>query len=349
MYLGRPSIIALLINCFVKVLVGRWSLNEALYYDRKRLSVVMGDVRDASFVYSDMIRMAPYASVSQSGFHLDMDDLLSLRYEKFSTSNSVGFGFSEGFFNGGSGALVLRLIKRVSAYVFKLESNLISKREIYWANTAKTVSLVSPDECAELERKSNINVFNLPMAISSPSVRWKRRSFVEKGLVGVFVGSIDIPGNYLSIEKYLSMIRRNGAPFKLRVIGVASDSSIGKLSHPDIEYLGYVEDMDHIFLNSDFVFCPIHGGTGIKTKVVEALSYGIPVLTTQDGLSGLAIPEELVFKFDLSDNSIYGLEERYTSLASDSAVDSRINYFATNFGSDIIHKKWCKVFMQYQA
>lgn len=55
----------------------------------------------------------------------------------------------------------------------------------------------------------------------------------------------------------------------------------------NISLISYATKLDDIYTKTKIVFCPLRGGTGVKVKVVEALSYGIPVVTTSWGLSGI--------------------------------------------------------------
>lgn len=51
--------------------------------------------------------------------------------------------------------------------------------------------------------------------------------------------------------------------------------------------LGVVEDLKSLFVDAKVFMCPMLSGTGIKIKVVEALSYGMPVVTNIRGIDGL--------------------------------------------------------------
>lgn len=50
--------------------------------------------------------------------------------------------------------------------------------------------------------------------------------------------------------------------------------------------LGEVDDLGHVYTQSRVAICPLQSGTGMKVKVVEALSYGLPVVTTSWGVIG---------------------------------------------------------------
>ncbi len=48
----------------------------------------------------------------------------------------------------------------------------------------------------------------------------------------------------------------------------------------------YLEKLDDIYTGSRISICPLLGGTGLKIKIVEALSFGLPVITTNKGVAG---------------------------------------------------------------
>jgi glycosyltransferase involved in cell wall biosynthesis len=50
---------------------------------------------------------------------------------------------------------------------------------------------------------------------------------------------------------------------------------------------GFVEDMRPYIAKSSIVICPHISGTGIKNKVLEAMSMGKPVITTPVGSLGI--------------------------------------------------------------
>lgn len=67
---------------------------------------------------------------------------------------------------------------------------------------------------------------------------------------------------------------------------------IGKISNaiPDkknITKKQFVSDLSETYKNSKIAICPMLSGTGLKIKIVEALSYGIPVVCNTRGVDGL--------------------------------------------------------------
>ncbi|WP_109513118.1 glycosyltransferase family 4 protein [Pseudomonas ovata] len=58
---------------------------------------------------------------------------------------------------------------------------------------------------------------------------------------------------------------------------------------PRIEWLGYVPDLRALQGRSALFFAPLRQGGGSKLKILEAMAAGLPVMTTRQGVSGLAV------------------------------------------------------------
>lgn len=58
-------------------------------------------------------------------------------------------------------------------------------------------------------------------------------------------------------------------------------------NHANITKIPFVEDLSECYSNTRLAICPMLTGTGIKIKVVEALSYGLPVVCNLRGIDGL--------------------------------------------------------------
>ena len=59
------------------------------------------------------------------------------------------------------------------------------------------------------------------------------------------------------------------------------------------------DEMDACFRNASIYFSPVNLGSGMKTKVAEAISYGLPVVASEHSVFGYEVLEirSLVFKY----------------------------------------------------
>lgn len=118
---------------------------------------------------------------------------------------------------------------------------------------------------------------------------WKPNK--EKCLL--FVGSAKYFPNREAIEWLASTVipelRRRDITIKLNVAGTSSDEMLPQFLTEGVNYLGFVSDLEleNLHLNSTLFICPVVLGGGIKIKVLEAASYGIPVVATLESLRGI--------------------------------------------------------------
>ena len=56
---------------------------------------------------------------------------------------------------------------------------------------------------------------------------------------------------------------------------------------PNLHFMGTVAELPQFYQKIDIVMCPILYGAGLKIKCVEALAYGVPLVTTSVGAQGL--------------------------------------------------------------
>lgn len=97
------------------------------------------------------------------------------------------------------------------------------------------------------------------------------------------------------IHRLMPEIRRIDSTITLTVIGT-SKRDIGLIDDiPGISFAGFVSDekLRALHLACDLFVCPIIVGGGIKIKLLEACSYGIPVIATEESLRGMAFLHDI--------------------------------------------------------
>jgi GT2 family glycosyltransferase len=108
-------------------------------------------------------------------------------------------------------------------------------------------------------------------------------SFAERrGLL--FVGSSHHPPNLKAIEWFLEEIQPAidlpDEDKKLVVVGSGTDKWIDRFAPEQVEVLGFVDDLATVFDRVRVFVAPLQFGAGIKGKVLEAMSHGVPIVGT---------------------------------------------------------------------
>lgn len=91
---------------------------------------------------------------------------------------------------------------------------------------------------------------------------------------------------------------------------------------PWVRLLGFVEDIQEFYESVDVVISPVTMGTGINVKTVQAIAYGMPLLTTEWGSKGVDTSEPLHKLASLDDlvRTLLQLVERPAELERLAAV-----------------------------
>lgn len=105
----------------------------------------------------------------------------------------------------------------------------------------------------------------------------------------IYYGAMNRKENYLSviwfIENVMPLI--DDLDISLEIIGGKPNSELKKYENGRIHVLGYVRDVSPYFQKGLCLAAPLVLGAGVKIKVLEAMSSGIPVLTNAIGIEGI--------------------------------------------------------------
>ena len=166
----------------------------------------------------------------------------------------------------------------------------ISQSQLNIASEVEHVILVSEDEAREFNRASETNKVSVIWAeyeAQKTEIDWKH----SKGLI--FVGGFRHLPNLEGIEwfadKVIPILNELGFEAPIRVVGTGLNTQkIAELEARGLKMLGGVEDLTTIYKESRIAIVPLLNGAGRKGKVGEALSYGIPIVSTSVGTEGFS-------------------------------------------------------------
>lgn len=97
-----------------------------------------------------------------------------------------------------------------------------------------------------------------------------------------FNNTFNVEGLEWFLEKVYPLLKKD-----LKILLVGSATNGLKIKYENVDILPFVPDLDEIYENVKVVICPMFQGTGMKVKVVEAMSRGLPVVCNERGVDGL--------------------------------------------------------------
>lgn len=108
--------------------------------------------------------------------------------------------------------------------------------------------------------------------------------------VGTFGYNANRDGARWLIREVLPVIRETGMEVEVELAGPWPDwVDISDYQAPEVVVSGYVESIVDVYRRSSLVVCPLRFGSGTRLKIIEAWSYGCPVLSTSKGAEGLLV------------------------------------------------------------
>lgn len=86
------------------------------------------------------------------------------------------------------------------------------------------------------------------------------------------------------IEKVMPLLPKE---FRFVVVGARPQKELLEMQDERVRVLGFVENIGPYFSESICLAAPLLLGAGIKVKILEAMSAGVPVLTNEIGIEGI--------------------------------------------------------------
>ena len=103
------------------------------------------------------------------------------------------------------------------------------------------------------------------------------------------MGNLKVAANVDSLDMIIRQILpKLQFDYKFYVVGVVPDDvKEAYADNPKIIFCGRVDDPRDVLGKCEIFLSPIAYGTGIKTKILEAMAMGLPVVTNSIGVEGI--------------------------------------------------------------
>jgi len=278
------------------------------FYSNKLNNYVQKNYKDYDFVFCQSVRAAQYViNLKFKKKILDMGDLYSKNYSQTSKAKSI--------FNP-------------SKFIYYIESILMKKYEnLCFYNFSKTL-LFSKKEINTIEHKKGKKILQINFGIDEIINKFK---YNKKNNKIIFIGNMNYLPNKIAcnnfIKNILPKILKIDANIQFHVIGEIS--KINKFlwgKNNSIKVHGKVKNLKPVLSNSFCGLANLNISSGIQTKLLTYMSYGIPSISSQqvlnnfDAIKSKTLPSykneneliKLIFK--LKNDKNYSLSISYKSL-----------------------------------
>lgn len=137
-------------------------------------------------------------------------------------------------------------------------------------------------------------VFFLPILFKAKSLF----SFGERAPLILFIGGLswwpNKDGLLWFYQKVYLLVKKEIPRVNLVVIGTHPPKEILKIGEKDssVQIKGYVRNIKPFFSQAGVFIAPIRAGSGVRIKILDALSFGLPVVSTKKGAEGIVSKNE---------------------------------------------------------
>ncbi|MGD8177152.1 glycosyltransferase [Marinimicrobium sp. ARAG 43.8] len=181
------------------------------------------------------------------------------------------------------------------------------------------------------------NLFLCPWVLDG---RGHNTGYAERsgiGFLGGFKHTPNVEAVEFFAEQVMPLLRKRLPGVKFHIYGSSMPDSFKKYEADDVVLEGFVENLDEVFENRRLIVAPLLSGAGIKGKVLEAMSAGVPQVLTPvaaeatgltHGVSAMIVEEPGAWAEVLTD--VYENEAQWARLSENSLALAQSNFSFEN-------------------
>ena len=268
-------------------------MQVSLYFSENAKKIIdrIAEEEKPKIVIGDMVRSTEYIKDIRAFRIADLDDKISKRYERQYNKDIKNIN-PYGAFLTTLPSIIQKIImfSPVKKSVLNREIKLLKKYEIQISKECDRTIFVAQKEANELN-----NILGQNKAVAIPiGVDINYYSYRICGssvdIIG-FLGAMDVSHNEAAVIHFIDdifpIIHESKPDTKFLVIGGGVSERLKKYENENIIFTGRVVDVRKYLQKCKIFVCPMTFGSGIKTKNLEAMSLGLPVVTTLIGAENI--------------------------------------------------------------
>jgi len=304
----KVSIFRILVNILCDLFSkDKKPLQCLLFYSKsnvKKISDLVDNIKP-DVIIVDMIRLSLYIDAFYSSNSLkvaNLDDLLSTRYKRqlASSHNKADISGNYGKRQTGLAKKIINL-SFIKKSILKSEIKRLEGYEKQCYTIYDKTMFVSEEEKNYLNHIMNSNkACTVTVGIDYDYYSQDMEVEVKEEVIS-FLGNMNVAANIDSldiiIKNIFPLIKAN---VTLKVVGLCPNNIRRKYKkNKNVFFTGFVDDVRSEIGETALFLSPIAYGSGIKTKILEAMAMGKTVVTNSVGVEGIAVDNgKHIFVYD---------------------------------------------------
>lgn len=292
--LEKPSKIEKLSNIMLKSLVkGSLPFQVSLFLSKHAMLQIdnLIEIEHPVLIIADMVRCTEYIKNRDVFSIADLDDRISLRYKRQLASDIDNVNPYGAFIDTLPKFIQnIALLKPLKVLTLKREIKLLNDYEIEIGKCCDRTVFVAQKEACEFNQQIKVNkAIAIPIGVDvnffSPIKKIKDENIIS------FLGALNVAHNENAVINFIEnifpyiLLQQPNTVFC--IIGGGASEKLLSYNSNNIRFTGQVEDVREYLAKSKVFVCPMTFGSGIKTKNLEAMAMGLPVVTTSIGAENI--------------------------------------------------------------
>ncbi|AEF81547.1 glycosyltransferase family 4 protein [Leadbettera azotonutricia] len=159
-----------------------------------------------------------------------------------------------------------------------------------------------------------------------------RKNYNNKKII--FWGAMNRSENYLSVIWFIKNVMSElDESYHLYIIGANPHKSLDDYTNKNIHITGFVKNVEEHFSDCLCMVAPLLFGAGIKIKVLEALSAGIPVLANNVAIEGIPVNDKKEYLY-------CNTPEEFENMIIKLSIDSELCYYIRSNARSFIKRNF---------
>ena len=176
------------------------------------------------------------------------------------------------------------LLQNAQRRIRRMESRMVRNADLNWVTSRREQEILAA-------RNPGANIQVAPNGVDTVNLKPLPRATSREIL---FVGALSyLPnrdGVLYFIQQILPLIHREQPDAVFRVIGRNPDDTLKALHRPpQVEITGEVDELESWYRRAALCVVPLRAGGGTRLKILEAMAYGRPVISTRLGAEGIEL------------------------------------------------------------
>ena len=180
-------------------------------------------------------------------------------------------------------------------HVWKLEAAALRRYERRTLRAVDAVIAISDSDARELRAFSAVDAVVIPPVCEPRPPRVEETTEPRLSYLGHLAWQPNVYGLDWFCRDVWALVQERVPGVTLTIAGSGLKRDGGAVvvplpwRLPGITTVGFVERLDQLFRDTTVMVAPIVGGSGVRMKLLEAMSAGMPTVTTTDGAAGLDV------------------------------------------------------------